>query len=129
MIKALEMLQPLRVPPGWRIDINNLVELDPTAENIDYFGGSSMFSATHEPRRFWIDVEWRPEFDVNGEFRLTVQYAPWQRTERGRRMTNAPLHFRDAEHVHTFTTRSRHALVNELHAWLFKCTLWVKEDN
>src|SRR5437879_3319612 len=52
--------QPLRVPTGWRIDWNTLFELDPTEENVrgGFFGGSSLFSATHEGNRLWVDVEW-----------------------------------------------------------------------
>lgn len=130
MNKVLEMLQPLRIPPGWRIDINNLYELEPTEENIDWFGGSSQFSAVNEQRRFWIDIEWRPEFDPKGEFCMTVLYAPWERTERGRRRNDVPLHFGpDAEEVHRFVTRSQRELVGELQAWLFKCALWQKEGH
>lgn len=130
MYKALEELQPLRIPAGWRIDINKLIEADPGRGNIGHFGGTTMFSAINEARRFWIDIEWRPEFDVDGEFRMTIEYAPYVRNERGRRRNDVPLHFgADAERVHYFATRSRAALVAELQAWMFKCTLWMKEGH
>lgn len=120
-------LQPLRIPGGWLVNWNALLELDPEDAEGGGFGGSSLFMATHESRRFQIDVEWRPEFDPEGRYLLRVEYAPWERTERGRRRKDVPLHFRDAEVVHEFETRSRAALVKELDAWLMKCAGWAKE--
>jgi hypothetical protein len=110
--------QPLRVAPGWRIDWNTLFELDPTEENVraGFFGGSSLFSATHEHMRLWVDVEWRPEDDPGGEYRLRVEYAPWERTAKGRRRKDQPLDFRGARVVHEFRTRIRAELVRELEA-------------
>jgi hypothetical protein len=121
----------LRVPTGWRIDWNTLFELDPTEENVrrGYFGGSSLFSATHENRRFWIDVGWRPEGDPAGCYRMRIEYAPWERTERGHRRKNVELHFRNAEVVHEFQTLSRGELVRELENWLLRCAEWVREGS
>lgn len=124
-----ERLQPLRVPSGWTIDWNMLMEIDPSPENAEWFCGSTLFSATNAYRRFWIDVEWRPEFDPDGTYRLRVEYAPWERNERGRRRKDAPLHFRDSEIVHSFETRSRGELVHELEEWLARCTTWVREGS
>jgi hypothetical protein len=109
-------LQPLRVPPGWLIIWNTLFEVDPTAENIHagYFGGSSLFLATREHSRLSVDVAWRPEDDPTGEYRLKVEYAPWERTEKGRRRKDVPLDFRNARVVHEFHTRDRSELVREL---------------
>lgn len=120
-------LQPLRVPAGWLINWNVLDEAEPGEEHA--YGNSSVFMATHEARRFRIDVEWRPEFDPEGSFRLVVEYAPWERTERGRRRTDVPLHFRDAEVVHRFETRSHAELVRELDRWLWRCSIWMKEGH
>lgn len=120
-------LQPLRIPAGWLINWNTLEEEDP--QSAQPYGGSSVFMATHEGRRFQIDVEWRPEFDPEGHFRMCVAYAPWERTERGRRRADAPLHFRDAEVVHAFETRSQAELVRELDAWLWRCATWMREGH
>lgn len=121
-------LQPLRIPAGWFINWNTLEEVTSGTDDLAY-GGSSVFMATHEARRFVIDVEWRPEFDPEGRFRMTVQYAPWERTERGRRHTDAPLHFRDAELVHEFETRSQQELAAELDQWLERCAGWLREGH
>lgn len=124
----LDRLQPLRIPAGWEVGWNTLFGPETMFENGEAPGGSSLFSATNEHRRFWIDVEWRPEFDPEGEFRLRVEYAPWERTERGRRIPG-PLHFRDAEVVHRFGTKSHPELVAELERWLARCTTWTKEGH
>lgn len=120
-------LEQLRVPAGWLIQWNTLYELEP-GDDEEGFGGSSLFSAVHEQNRFWIDVEWRPEFDPEGAYHLRVEYAPWERTERGRRKPS-PLHFRDAEVVHRLETRSREELITELDALLDRCSTWVKEGH
>lgn len=121
-------LEPLRVPAGWLIQWNTLYELDSLDDPHGGLGGSSLFSAVNEQRRFWIDVEWRPEFDPAGAYHVRIEYAPWERTERGRRIPS-PLHFRDAEVVHRFETRSREELVRELDTWLTRCSTWMKEGH
>ena len=122
--------QPLRIPPGWRIDWNALCEVDPTEENVrrGFFGGSSLFSATHEHRRLWLDVEWRPEDDPAGEYNLKVEYAPWLRTGRGRRRKDVPLDFSEARVVHEFCTRDRAELVRELEAALVTRDEWIEHS-
>lgn len=122
-------LQPLRVPAGWLINWNTLEQVDPEDAEGGAFGGSSLFMATQEVRRFRIDVEWRPEFDPEGSYCLRVEYAPWERTERGRRRTDVPLHFRDAEVVHRVETRSRAELVRELEGWLWRGATWEREGH
>lgn len=123
--------QPLRVPVGWRVDWNTLYELDPTEENVrrGFFGGSSLFLATNSGRRFCIDVEWRPEDDPTGCYRLLVLYAPWPRGESGRRRKDEPLAFDWVAPLHEFTTRTRAELVAELEKWLLRCATWVREPN
>lgn len=122
-------LQPLRIPAGWFINWNTLEEGAPHDTDGIAYGGSSVFMATHEARRFLIDVEWRPEFDPEGSFRMSVQYAPWERTERGRRRADIPLHFRDAQLVHEFETRSQDEQARELDHWLQRCASWVREGH
>lgn len=121
-------LQPLRIPAGWTIGWNTLYATA-RAENGD-FGGSTLFSATNEGRRFWIDVEFRPEFDPGGAFHLAVMYQPWPRTGRGRRRHGVPFRFdADAEIVHRFETRSYRELVDQLEAWINRCSGWVREPH
>ena len=122
-------LQPLRIPAGWFINWNTLLEIDPAEAEGGAFAGSSLFMATHAQMRFQIDVEWRPEFDPDGSYQMRVEYAPWKRTERGRRREDVALSFADAEVVHRFETRSRAELVRELDAWLWRAATWVREGH
>ena len=112
-------LQPLRIPPGWRVNWNTLFEIDPTPESAarGFFGGSSLFAATSVLHRSAIDIEWRPEDDPAGSYYLRVLYAPWKRTPKGRRVNDGRLDFDWTDPVHTFETRSRSALVAELEKW------------
>lgn len=125
---AYRELQPLRVPSGWRIGWN---ELRTTMDgDLTGIGGSSVFNATNEGRRFNIDIEFRPEFDPDGSFHLTVIYQPWPRNERGRRRQDVPFRFDgDAETVHGFETRSYQDLVAELEHWIALCTVWTREGH
>jgi hypothetical protein len=121
-------LQPLRIPSGWMIGWNKLHSTD-RPESGD-LGGSSLFNATNEGRRFNIDVCFEPEFDPEGEFRLTVIYQPWPRTARGRRNHDVPFGFDiEAETIHSFVTKSLPALVAELEHWIARCSVWAREQN
>ena len=124
------LLQPLRIPPGWLISWNTLYEVDPSEENVrlGYFGGSSLFYATDEHCRLWIDVEWRPEDDPTGEYRLKVEYVPWERTESGRRRKGVPIDFGRVRVVHEYQTRLRADLVRELEAALANRREWIEHS-
>lgn len=126
--KAYLELQPLRIPTGWTIGWNQLdVSMRTDRGGI---GGSSVFTATHVGTRFNIDIEFRPEFDPEGAFQLTVTYQPWPRTERGRRRQDVPFAFGvDRQIVHEFETRSYADLVAELEHWIARCTVWTREGN
>lgn len=125
---AYRDIQPLRIPAGWRIGWNKLdIRMNTDLEGI---GGSSVFNATNEGRRFNLDVEFRPEFDPQGAFHLTVLYQPWPRTERGRRIKDAPFGFdADAEVVHQSEIRDYAAFIAELEYWIARCTVWEREGN
>jgi hypothetical protein len=120
-------MQPLRIPAGWQIGWNTLgVDLDPDKGDL---GGSSIFYATNEGRRFIIDVMFRPEFDPAGRFIIEVTYQPYVRTEKGRRR-DVPFRLDEsAEIVHTFETRSYAELVERLEHWIARCTVWVREGH
>ena len=126
--RAFRGLQSLRIPTGWLINWNEL-NVDHKVENGD-FGGSSTFCATHEGRRFIIDVEFRPECDPNGRFILSVIYVPWLRTESGARRKHVPFaRSIDEEVVHTFETRSVDELVGHLEHWIARCSVWTREGD
>lgn len=121
--------QPLRIPPGWRIDWNTLFEVDPTEDTAraGFFGGSSLFAASNEHLRLSVDLEWRPEDDPAGEYLLSVMYVPWERTENGRRR-KGELNYRNARLVHSFRTRVRAELVTELETVFLGRPEWIEHN-
>jgi len=64
--------QPLRVEAGWKIYWNTFYEIDPSEETIREFAGSSLLTMYNERNNRFIDLCWRPEFDLNGRFILLV---------------------------------------------------------
>lgn len=124
--EAYRQMQPLRIPAGWRADWNKLqTGLD---TDLTQVGGSSLYNATNEGRRFNIDVDYKPEFDPAGAFHLTVLYQPWPRSPQGRRLKDAPFRLGpDAECVHTCETRTYPDLIASLEHWIARCTVWVRE--
>lgn len=124
------LLQPLRVPAGWRVGWNTLFELDQTEENFrqGFFGGSSLFSAVNETLRLRLDLEWRPEDDPAGEYQLTVEYAPWPRAANGRRRKDVQLDFSGARVVHEFCSRDRAEVVRALESALVSRSEWVEHS-
>ena len=125
---AFQGLPRLRIPGGWTVGWNTL---DASMEaDLSGIGGSSVFNATHPGSRFSIDVEFRPEFDPEGSFHLTVIYQPWPRTESGRRRKDVPFAIDGAaEEVHRFETRSCSELLEHLEYWIARCTVWIREEN
>ena len=116
--KAFLELPALRVPAGWRIALNDLSDqLDPGLCDPD----SVLFSATHVGTRFQIEVI--------GGFLLRVSYAPWPRTERGRRVPDRPLDFLDGDVVHERATQNYADLIADLQHWIARCSVWVREGN
>lgn len=124
--KAFLELPPLRIPTGWRIEMN---ELSSQMESDRSILGSVLFNATHASTRLNIEVSVWPECDPAAAFYLTVTYAPWPRTGRGRRIKDLPLSFLDGEVVHEFRTESYTDLVGELQHWIARCTVWCREGN
>ena len=65
-------LQPLRIPSGWTVEINILYEVDPEEQYMfPYFSGSTMFYAEKKKHKVAVDVTWRPEEEVDGEYWVT----------------------------------------------------------
>ena len=124
-------LQPLRIPTGWRIVWNMLPETDPTPDEIseEFYGVMSIFTAIHEQGRFLIDVEWRPHNDPSGCFHIRLDYAPWERTERGRRRKDVAVSYLNSERVRESQAASRVELVRTLEEWMERCHEWRHEPN
>ncbi|WP_336354956.1 hypothetical protein [Pseudomonas granadensis] len=70
-------LQPIRVPSGWTITINNLFEVELTPETIDWFSSSVLIGGVRRSTGHCFDTRVEPEGDPSGDFvidMLTIQY-------------------------------------------------------
>ena len=104
-------LQPLRIEAGWLVTYNQLYEVDPVPGFIDYFEGSSLLMLVNVSRLKIIDVEWRPERDLDGKYKLVVLNF----VENFNPKTNEFDHDPDWENPYlTFSTASRSELVQKL---------------
>jgi hypothetical protein len=104
-------LQPLRIEAGWCVNYNQLYEVDPISGYEIYFEGSSLLMLENKPRLKLIDIQWRPERDLNGEYKLQVlnfveNHNP--KTNEFDNEVNWEMPFL------TFTTKSRLELVEKL---------------
>ena len=80
-------LVPLRIPSGWEVSFNNLVELPPveslTAEDRDAYLSQDLLSLQSRApvgtpsAGYVIAVGWRPDGDPAGSYRLHVIKESW----------------------------------------------------
>ena len=70
-------LQPIRVPSGWTITINNLFEVELTKETAEWFSSSVLLGGVRRSTGHCFDARVEPEGDPDGEFIiefLTIKY-------------------------------------------------------
>ncbi len=65
-------LQPLRIVSGWNVEWNLFYEVDPSEKTMHYLDSSSLLHLNNSNFTKAINLEWRPENDVNGHFILRV---------------------------------------------------------
>lgn len=112
-------LQPLRIPCGWKIVINNFTEADPsnyTEKNIDdlysYFTEDMLYiRAEREIKKnkikyiksMAVDLGWYPEGNINGNFGLfLIKDDDWNNPVK-------ELHSKDIQKI-----------INTIEEWLLK---------
>lgn len=64
--------QSLRIETGWKVTWNTFDEVDPTEATIHHLSGSSLLVLHHESANRLIDLSWRPEESIDGNFILLV---------------------------------------------------------
>ncbi len=65
-------LQPLRISAGWNVEWNLFYEVDPSEENMHYLDSSSLLHLNNYGLMRALDLDFKPENDVNGSFCLRV---------------------------------------------------------
>ena len=103
--------QPLRIEAGWLVKYNQFYEVDPIVGFEDYFDGSSLLMLVNHSRLKFIDVEWRPEKDLHGEYQIQVLNFIENFNQKNNQFDIEP----NWENPFlTFTTKSRLELVEKL---------------
>lgn len=116
--------QALQIPAGWNIEWNQLMDEDPSEENIHEFTGSSLWFASSPNRLRCIDVNWRPEGNIDGCFHLTVVNLIPQFNPRINEMEYVGLWENPALE---FQTKNRMELVDKIEELLFLLKPYVDE--
>lgn len=65
-------LQPLRIPAGWNVEWNLFYEVDISKETLTYLDSSSLIHLNNYSLMRAINLDFRPENDINGYFYLRV---------------------------------------------------------
>lgn len=69
-------LQPLRIPAGWSVTLNDFGEIAPSTElsEVEQTGfKEDLFQAVHHSRKRLLDLGWYPSGDLqNGAFRVVL---------------------------------------------------------
>lgn len=83
----LQILQPLRIPAGWKVTFNDFFKLDPAlytasdnefwdnfVEDMLYIVNEQTFKKDKKTyrKKIALDLGWYPEMDIHGEFALYV---------------------------------------------------------
>ena len=122
-------LQPLRIPPGWRIGWNTLME---GPDEPARFGAKpvAVFQATDEHARLLIDVDWVDDAHapLGGCYLVRVVHAPWPRTPKGRRRKGVLLDFDWENPKHRMSTTSKAELVAELERLFLESYVWSERS-
>lgn len=75
-------LQPIRVPPHWRVTYNIWFEVDPSPDTMDWFSESMMLGVHSDDGRYAIDLTFSPELDPNGTFNVTFYECDTSKTKK-----------------------------------------------
>jgi len=74
-------LAALRIPGGWRVAFNNLVEIESAAEltarERDRYLSDDLLSRENAREKLFLDVGWHPAGDPSGTYRLAVVRGTW----------------------------------------------------
>lgn len=104
-------LQPLRISAGWTITYNTFYEVEPVEGKEVFFDGLSLLMLNNDSIRKIIDLEWRPERDINGSYILRVINYIEHYNSKKTEYEKIP----DWENLHmTFSSKSRLEMVSKL---------------
>jgi hypothetical protein len=103
-------LQPIRIPSGWTITINNLFEVSLTPATAAWFSSSVLIGGVRRSTGHCFDARVEPEGDPNGEFVidfLTIQYD-----NRGKPLKNSEIYLSE------FRTKIKEELIEKIESFM-----------
>lgn len=105
-------LQPIRVPSGWTITINNLFEVELTKETTEWFSSSVLLGGVRRSTGHCFDARVEPEGDPEGEFVidfLTIQYD-----KKGNPVKNSEVFLGD------FKTKNKTEFIDTIESYMLE---------
>jgi hypothetical protein len=104
-------LQPLRITASWHVEWNLFYEVDPSEETMHYLDDSSLLHLNNYSLMRAINLDFRPENDVNGYFYLRVINLTKVENPRNKKIS----YDGDWENLYfEFTSKSRIEIVKEI---------------
>ncbi|WP_338804602.1 hypothetical protein WDV76_04400 [Xenorhabdus griffiniae] len=107
----MSKLQPLRIPSGWSIDINNFYEFEPTEENIEWYFGSVLIGGCQKSTGLSFDSRYEPEGKPFGDFILVYQKIEFDK--RGRVKNVTVLKVKKTKDKSEFINMLEHFMITE----------------
>jgi len=105
-------LQPIRVPSGWTITINNLFEVELTAETTEWFSSSVLLGGVRRSTGHCFDSRVEPEGDPEGEF--VVDFLTIEHDKHGKPVKNSEAFLGE------FRTRHKARFIEKIESFMLE---------
>ena len=105
-------LQPLRVPSGWCMTINNLYEVELTPETSGWFSSSVLIGGARQSTGHCFDSRVEPEGDPDGEF--VVDFWMIKYDDKGQPVKNSEVFLGD------FRTKSKALFIGKIESFMLE---------
>ncbi len=109
-----EEYQPLKISAGWKVERNLFFNVDPSEHTMSYFVRDLLFLSNNQ-RNQYIELEWLPEDDPNGEYGINVYHLVERYCEYSNQVK---LITKDQPHL-TFKSKKRVEIVAKLEELMF----------
>ena len=105
-------LQPIRVPSGWTVTINNLFEVELTPETSDQFTCSVLLGGVRRSSGHCFDSRVEPEGDPNGEF--VIDFLKIDYDQKGKPVKNSEVFLGE------FRTKSKIEFIKKIESFMIE---------
>ncbi|MCF4993958.1 hypothetical protein GIW70_22395 [Pseudomonas syringae] len=105
-------LQPIRIPSGWTITINNLFEVSLTPATVAWFSSSVLIGGVRRSTGHCFDARVDPEGDPDGEF--VIDFSTIQYDHKGKPLKNSEVHLSE------FRTKIKAELIDKIESFMIE---------